>query len=115
MTIPLHILLLLALGGQSASPKNLYQEQVFYGASVTFKDGVCWFWTGDVGLTAKQFERDLADRFDPKKGIIISYRKATPLKCLRLARRSASSAGFKLVKLVVDQGAGHIGPTLPGS
>lgn len=87
----------------------------FYGASVTFREGECWFWTGDVGLTARQFEQDLKDRFDRKRGIVISYVANTPARCIERARRSASRAGFTTVKLVVNADAGPIGPPSNGS
>ena len=37
--------------------------QGVYGTAVTFREGECWFWTGDVGLTAEQFKEDLKGRF----------------------------------------------------
>lgn len=100
----------------SASP--LQDQQVSatsYGASVTYKDGECWFWTGDAGLTAQQFENDLSDRFDRKRGIVISFAANTPARCVKLARRSATRVGFKTVKVVLRADAGPIGPPLNGS
>lgn len=113
MAMPIQILLLLTLGGPSIPAQDLRQEPVYYGASVTFEVGVCWFWTGDAGLTARQFEESLADRDDPNRGVMIGYRKGTPPKCINLARRSARRAGFRLVRLVVDEHAGPIGPPMP--
>ena len=95
----------LASSAEAQSPDNYMQ-----GASVSFKDGKCWFWTGDVGLTAAQFERDLAERFDRKRGIVVSYVADTPKRCVRQALRSASRAGFQIVKAVANPDAGPIGP-----
>ncbi|MES3154199.1 hypothetical protein [Sphingomonas faeni] len=87
----------------------------FYGASVNYREGECWFWTGDVGLTARQFERDLAERFDSRRGIFISHAANTPRKCVKLAQRSAIRAGFKTVKIAVRVDAGAVAPPSNGS
>lgn len=101
----------LAALGSPASPAGTQNaDNDMYGASVSFKDGECWYWTGDVGLTAVQFERDLAERFDRKRGIVVSYGAETPKRCVRQALRSASRAGFQIVKAVTSPDAGPIGP-----
>jgi hypothetical protein len=90
-------------------------DEGLYGASVNYREGECWFWTGDVGLTARQFERDLVERFESKRGIVISYSANTPQRCVKLAHRSAIRAGFKTVKTAVRADAGAVGPPSNGS
>ena len=91
---------------------SVTQEEVAYGATVTFRDGECWFWTGDVGLTAEQFKNDLTDRFDRRRAIFIRHTADTPVRCVELAQRSATAAGFKKVATITDADAGPIGPPL---
>lgn len=87
----------------------------FYGSSVTYREGECWFWTGDVGLTARQFESDLKERFDKSRGIFISHAADTPRRCIKLAQRLAIRAGFKTVKVDVRADAGALEPPSNGS
>ena len=115
MSIPSILLAVIALSWSPLPFQAPQDESASYGASVTFRDGECWFWTGDVGLTARQFRSDLADRFDRKRGIVISFPEDTPARCVELARRSATRAGFKMVKVAVRADAGPIGPPLNGS
>ena len=114
MPIP-QILFATVLSWSALPIQHQRQNTGFYGASVTFRDGECWFWTGDVGLTASQFERDLKDRFKPKGEIIISYAQNTPARCVKMARRSAIQAGFMTVKVAVNPDADPIGPPSNGS
>lgn len=115
MSISAILPLAIALSFGALPPEEKHAAVRLYGASVTFREGECWFWTGDVGLTAKQFEEDLKDRFDRKRGIVIAYIANTPARCVERARRSASRAGFTTVKLVVDADVGPIGPPSNGS
>jgi hypothetical protein len=101
---------LAALGSLASAAEAQNHDNDMYAASVSFKDGECWFWTGDVGLTAVQFERDLAERFDRKRGLVVSYVADTPKRCVRQALGSASRAGFQIVKAVASPDAGPIGP-----
>jgi hypothetical protein len=115
MSITFIVPFLVALGSLASSAQSQNHENEMYGASVSFRDGECWFWTGDVGLTASQFERDLAERFDRKRGIVISYVADTPKRCVKQALRSASRAGFQIVRPVASPDAGPIGPPSHGS
>ena len=69
-----------------------------YAAAVSFWDGRCRYWTGDVGFDASGFKEDLRGRFDPNRGITIYFDAAVPAKCVRKARRLAKSAGFSDVR-----------------
>lgn len=82
MTISVIIPFVMAMIWSALPVQQQLEETGPYGASATFSDGECWFWTGDVGLTASQFESDLKDRFDRKRGIIISYAVNTPVRCI---------------------------------
>lgn len=100
----------------SALPLDTERDDAgFAVASATYSEGECWFWTRDVGLTARQFESQLKERLDEKRGIVISHAVNTPHRCISLARRSAIRAGFKTVKVDVDADAGAIGEPSYGS
>ena len=92
-----------------------HDDAPLYVVSVTFERGECWIWTGDVGLTAAQFQSDLEARFDKKRGIVITHAPATPTRCVQSALNSARRAGFKIVKAQSRHDAGPIGPPLNGS
>jgi hypothetical protein len=104
----------MALSWSALPPEEKRDDAGYYGASVTYREGDCWFWTGDVGLTTRQFETDLEERFDRKRGIVISYAANTPQRCVKLARRSAIRDGFNTVKVAVRADAGAVGPPSNG-
>lgn len=102
------------LSSASAAP-SMQDREITYGAAVTFSEGECWFWTGDVGLTTLEFQSDLESRFDRRGAIVISHVANTPTRCVKMARRSAARAGFKVIATEVRADAGPIGPPMNGS
>ena len=102
------VLLTFALWSQSGQASQ--NDENWYGASVTFDHGRCWFWTGDQGFNSREFREDLADRFDLHMGVLITYNANTPSRCIRRAITSAKQAGFKRVKAVASVEAGPIAP-----
>ena len=108
----------LSLAGLLSSVPALPSGQdhgITYSTAVTFSEGKCWFWTGDVGLTALDFEKDVDSRFDRQRAVIISHAANTPTPCVEMARRSAARAGFKLIDTEVQAYAGPIGPPVNGN
>ena len=71
---------------------------IHYVASVSFWEGKCRYWTGDVMFDATQFRNDLKGRFDHKTFITIYHAAEIPAKCIRTARRMAAEAGFTHVE-----------------
>ncbi|WP_294320971.1 hypothetical protein [uncultured Sphingomonas sp.] len=102
--------IVMALSWSASPPEEQRDDAVVYGASVSYRESECWFWTGDVGLTARQFESDLEGKFDSKRGIVISYAANTPERCVKLAQRSAMRAGFETVRVAVRADAGAVAP-----
>ena len=99
MAIPILLPMLLAMSPQT----------IIYGAAVTFEDGKCIYWTGDVGFTPAEFREDL-ERFDVANAIIIGHPANVPRGCVREAQRQARLAGFKDVRAMIDPEAGPVGP-----
>ncbi|NIJ63436.1 hypothetical protein FHR20_000367 [Sphingomonas leidyi] len=106
---------LTALLSSAPAPLSGQDHGIAYGTAVTFSEGKCWFWTGDVGLTALEFRKDLESRFDRQRAVIISHVANIPTRCVEMARRSAARAGFKLIETEVRADAGPIGPPVNGS
>lgn len=102
------MILQVALALLGAAPEAPPQGQRFrYSSAVSFSDGKCRFWTGDVMMSADEYRRDLRERFDRKFGMVIYSRPDVPAKCAERARKLAIQAGFQDISL--DTGAANLG------
>jgi hypothetical protein len=72
-----------------------------YASSVSFWEGKCRYWTGDVIFDGTGFRNDLKRRFDTTMGMTIYYAIDVPTKCVRRARKLANQAGFTDVEVTV--------------
>jgi hypothetical protein len=72
-------------------------EPFTYLTSVSFNEGRCVYWTGDVGMTAAEFRDDLKDRFDPSTALVVDHHADVPKRCIEKALRMARAAGFSNV------------------
>lgn len=94
--------MLLSAVGVAGVPPAQPSPLIRYAAAVSFWEGKCRYWTGDVRFDASGFKEDLRTRFDPSRGITIFYDAAVPAKCVRKAQRLARSAGFSDVRTDVE-------------
>ena len=101
---------LLAIASGGSLPETPPDRNLAYVTAVTFAEGKCRFWTGDVGLTADQFRDDLESRYDRRRSLVVKHAANVPARCVRIAVRSAKRAGFKRVKSEVHADAGAMGP-----
>jgi len=103
-------LTLLALASTGSLHGRPADRVMSYITAVTYFEGKCRFWTGDVGMTADEFRLDLERRFDRRRMLVVEHAADIPVRCVRLAVRSAKHAGFNRVKPEVRADAGAITP-----
>lgn len=103
---------LLAFASGGSLPETPPDRNLIYITAVTFIEGECRFWTGDVGLNADEFRDDLESRYDRRRSLIIEHAANVPKRCVRIAVRSAKRAGFKRVKSEVHEDTDAMGPPI---
>jgi len=93
--------LALLLSMASGAEETAEAEIDTVGASITFEDGICMFWTGDNAMDAKQFRTDLR-RFIHREHLSIYFSSNVSNKCVDAARRAGKDAGFKVVSAKLE-------------
>lgn len=61
--------------------------------------GRCFYQTGDLGLGADDFRRNLIEATKSYRGVFIFHPPNVPRRCLNNARRIAREAGFTEIRV----------------
>jgi hypothetical protein len=102
------------LVAQSVPDRSSYSDEFASSHAVIIDvyEGRCRYWLTHVGLDASQLREILSEDYEAARGLEVLKVASTPAKCVRLAKRAASRAGFKKVRVRLQTANDRV-PPLP--